>query len=101
MRNRGKIRWGLLFCLCSGLAVGFFMSILAGCGAFSAGSPNVKLQKNVTVNVNAGDCAEEPCACPSGYGDVTVLYYTTSETGVTARIEQQLKDLLKLKVTPR
>lgn len=79
--------------------------VLAGCGggAFSPGSPNVSINKNVIVNVGASACEEGERYCLCEAGDVTVFYSTESETGITSKIEQQLEDLLDatLKVTPR
>ena len=69
------------------------MAILSGCGAFAPGSPNVAINKNVTVTINGPGCgAEEERLCYAG--DVFILYSTKSETGITSKIEQQLEDLL-------
>jgi len=100
MREPQHIRWGLFFFLCLGLGVGFTMAILSGCGAMSPGSPQVTLNKSVNVYVNGSECSEGSTACQCEIGDIEVTYTTKSETGITAKIEQQLADLLKLKVTP-
>jgi len=68
----------------------------------SPGSPQVTLNKSVNIYVAGSECMEEngATACECEIGDIEVTYTTKSETGITAKIEQQLADLLKLKVTP-
>jgi len=83
-----------------------FLGGLGGCGQgmMSPGSPNIHLNKNVYVIVDAMPQAEggeymdiddaagkKMCIGP---GSIVINYTTKSEQGVTAKIEQQLKDLL-------
>ncbi len=104
MTQPHHVRSGLLLCLCAVLAVGFLMPFLAGCGAMSPGSPQVTLNKSVNVYVGgSSECREEKgaTACQCEVGGIEINYTTNSETGITAKIEQQLADMLKLKGTPR
>ncbi len=83
------------------LMIVFLLSVvLAACAP--SGSPRVNINKNVYVLAGGlSECQRDngeggcQCAAPNG---ISVVYFTTSETGVTAQIEQQLKDLLKLKL---
>ena len=77
----------------------FLMSILfAACTPL--GSPTVNINKNVYVLAGPSGCERdngiEGCQCAAK--GISVIYFTSSETGITSHIEQQLKDLMDLKL---
>ncbi len=83
------------------LMIGFLLSAFLAVGCTPLGSPTVNINKNVYVLAGGSSECErdngvDGCQCVAK--GIDIVYFTTSETGVTAQIEQQLKDLLDLKL---
>jgi len=96
--------------------------IFGGCAAAPSGSPTITINKNVYVNVcpdpkgciwggvegKWSDIAIEEQAKKKddkvrvrGSGNIVVYYHTSSGQDVDAKIQQEIKDLLKLSLEPK